>query len=94
MSPATAERARLARADIDWGRLYREGFRLQVGAGELPEVSSFVAPFDHGREVIVLLIPCRKSMTGPVRDLLLQAAGMARNGLGLWTWLQQLGRQP
>lgn len=92
MSPVTDTRPPLARASIDWPQLYREGFRLQLGAGELPEVSSFVVPFESGRDLIVLLVPCRRQLTVHGRALLLQGAGLARNGLGLWTWLQSLGR--
>ncbi len=81
---------RLARVDIDWPRLYREGMRVRVGPGEGAEASGFVVPFAADEDLLVLLIPCRRGITGHVRELLLQTAALARHGLGLWTWLQSL----
>jgi hypothetical protein len=90
---ATAERRRLVRADTDWARLYREGMRMRLGPDDLSEASAFIAPFEADRDLVVLLIPCRRVVTGRLREVLLQAASLAQN-LGLWAWLQQLGRHP
>ncbi len=90
--PSTRRPSRLARADIDWPRLYREGLRVRVGPGEGAEASGFVVPFAADEDLLVLLIPCRRGITGHVRELLLQAAALARHGLGLWTWLQGAGK--
>lgn len=83
---------RLARTDIDWSRLYREGLRVRVGPGEGAEASGFVVPCAADEDLLVLLIPCRRGITGHVRELLLQTAALARHGHGLWTWLQSLGK--
>lgn len=92
--PGTGRAPRLARAAIDWPRLYREGLRVRVGPGAGAEASGFVVPFAAEEDLLVLLIPCRRGITGHVRELLLQTAALARHGLGLWTWLQGLGKLP
>ncbi len=90
-APGTGRAPRLARADIDWPRLYREGLRVRVGPGAGAEASGFVVPGAAEEDLLVLLIPCRRSLTGSMRELLLQTAALARNGRGLWTWLQRIG---
>lgn len=83
----------LARADIDWPRLYREGLRVRLGPGEGPEASGFVVPFSAEEDLVVLLLPCRRGLPGYARELLLEAAGLARHTLRLWAWVQELGRK-
>lgn len=80
--------ARLARDETDWARLYREGLRVHAGASE---ASAFVVPFEPDRDLVVVLVPCPKSMTAPVRESLRAAASLAHGG-GLWSWLGQFGR--
>jgi hypothetical protein len=84
---------RLARTGVDWARLYREGLRVRARPGAGPEVSGFVAPFTADHDLVVLLIPCTRGLTGAGRTLLVEAADAARHAGGLWTWLQKLGRR-
>lgn len=84
----------MARATIDWPRLYREGLRVRVGPGPGAEASGFVVPFGPEEDCLVLLIPCRRGITGHVQKLILEMASLARHGLGLWAWLQGMMERP
>lgn len=80
----------LHRTDIDWSRLYREGFRLDLGPGKVREASVFVVPLSERDDLVVLLAPVERDAVGVIRLALERAARLAQDARGAWTWLRAL----
>lgn len=72
----------LARADVDWARLYREGLRVPLGGGRA--AATFVVP-GASEDLVVLLVPVEKDASGQARDVLAKARD-------LWQWFSTLRR--
>lgn len=72
----------LARSEVDWARLYREGLRVPLGGGKA--ASTFVVP-GATEDLVVLLVPVEQTASGQARDLLAKARD-------LWQWFNTLRR--
>lgn len=66
------------RDTVDWQALIEEGMKVQNLHPKVPEASILIAPVDHDRSVVVVLVPCSRNGTERIKDLIMGGAGMVR----------------